>query len=86
MNTNGVATQNHNASRARNVVNGIAAELPFAQSTRFKTKNMPKITLKYSSIDEVKLRQRNKLPWTSNSCHQHVLLPIFPTEGYETVT
>ena len=46
MNTNGVDTQNQRASNAKNVVNGMAAELPFAQSTRFKMKKMEKIKLK----------------------------------------
>jgi len=50
MKTNGVATQNQRASKAKNVVNGIAAELPLAQRTRFKTKNMPKITLNKPKI------------------------------------
>jgi peroxiredoxin len=44
--TKGVATQNQRASNAKNVVNGIAAELPFAQRTIFRTKNIPKMALK----------------------------------------
>jgi hypothetical protein len=36
-----------------NVVNGIAAELPFAQRTKFKIKNIPKITLKNYSIKSI---------------------------------
>lgn len=84
MNTKGVATQNHRANKAIKVVNGIAAELPFAQRTRFKTKNIPKITLKFHWIVEIKLEQRNKLPWTSDSCHQNILLPILSTECYQT--
>ncbi len=46
MNTNGVDTQNQRASNAKNVVNGMAAELPFAQRTIFKMKKIPKIKLK----------------------------------------
>jgi hypothetical protein len=46
MNTNGVDTQNQRASNAKNVVNGMAAELPFAQRTIFKMKKVPKIKLK----------------------------------------
>jgi hypothetical protein len=44
--TKGIATQNQRASNVKNVVNGIAAELPFAQRTIFRTKNIPKMALK----------------------------------------
>jgi hypothetical protein len=46
MNTNGVDTQNQRAINAKNVVNGMVAELPFAQRTIFKMKKIPKIKLK----------------------------------------
>ena len=45
MNTKGVATQNQTAIKARKVVNGMAAELPFAQRTVVRTKKTPKIKL-----------------------------------------
>jgi hypothetical protein len=50
MKTNGVDTQNQSASKAKNVVNGIAAELPLAHSTIFKMKKMAKIELETSRI------------------------------------
>jgi hypothetical protein len=50
MKTNGVLTQNHNANRANKVVNGIAAELLFAQRTKLRMKKSANTMLKYKEL------------------------------------
>lgn len=45
MNVSGTETPNQSAKSAISVVNGTAAELPFAQRIKFITKNNPNTTL-----------------------------------------
>lgn len=45
-NVSGTDTKNHNNNNASNVENGIAAELSFAQRTKFIIKNKQNTTLK----------------------------------------
>lgn len=46
----GTETQNHKASKATRVKNGMAAEEPSYHKTRFMTKKRPKTTLKGEEI------------------------------------
>jgi len=83
--TSGVDTQNHKASNAINVVNGIAAELPFTQRTIFKIKKILKIRLKTKTIQFIFINQLFKsiIPRTCNSCQKNIFLPIVSTKHYQ---